>query len=103
MATMNLIIFLVYEKAFLYIHFHVCAPLKDGFPQYQAATEDVTSDYDFWKAHAITLPTWADAARKVLLVQPTFSAAEQVFSLMKNTVHLVINSITLLKTIWKLH
>ena len=61
--------------------------------------EDVTSDYsplDFWKAHAITLPTWADAARKVLLIQPTSSAAERVFSL-----HLAINSITLLKIIWK--
>ena len=60
--------------------------LKNEFLQYIAAAENVSSEYsplDFWKNHETTLPAWAEAAKKVLLVQPSSAAAERIFSLLK--------------------
>ncbi len=37
----------------------------------------------WWKQNAPELPYWADAAQKVLLVQPSSAASERVFSLLK--------------------
>ena len=60
--------------------------MKTEFPNYIAAVEDISAEYsplDFWKHHASSLPSWAKAVQKVLLVQPSSAAAERVFSLLK--------------------
>ena len=62
--------------------------LKEDFPLYVAGAEDVDPSYDplvFWKEHESTLPTWSQAARQVLLVQPSSAASERVFSLLRNS------------------
>ena len=62
--------------------------LKQELPLYQAAAQDVDPSLDpliFWKHHENDLPTWAKAARHVLLVQPSSAASERVFSLLKNS------------------
>ena len=62
--------------------------LKQELPLYQAAAQDVDPSYDplrFWKHHEGNLPTWAKAARHVLLVQPSSAASERVFSLLRNS------------------
>ena len=62
--------------------------LKEEFPQYVAAVEDIDSTHDpllFWKDHEQRLPNWSCAARQVLLVQPSSTASEQIFSLLRNS------------------
>ncbi len=62
--------------------------LKSELPQYIAAVEDLNPSYnalDFWKSHTSSLPAWAAAARKALLVQPSSAASERVFSLLNNS------------------
>ena len=62
--------------------------LKRELPAYTAAAEGIDPDYDvltFWKDHKATLPSWAAAAAKVLLVQPSSAASERVFSLLKQS------------------
>ena len=62
--------------------------LKQELPLYQAAAQDVDPSFDpllFWKCHERDLPTWAKAARHVLLVQPSSAASERVFSLLRNS------------------
>ena len=52
-------------------------------PMYMAASEDVSTEIDliaWWKRHAIELPKWANALKKVLLVQPSSAAAEGFFN-----------------------
>ena len=53
------------------------------------ATEDLSPEIDplrhWWKAHKSALPKWANAIRKVLLLQPSSVAAECVFSLLSNS------------------
>ena len=64
------------------------ANLKLELPQYIAASEDTNPTYsplEFWRNHEISLPTWASAAKKMVLVQPSSAACERVFSLMNNT------------------
>ena len=66
----------------------VLSNLKQEFPQYVAAVEDISSDLDvvlFWKQHANNIPNWKEVAAKLLLLQPSSAAAERVFSLLKNT------------------
>ena len=56
--------------------------LKMEIPMYMAASEDVSTEIDliaWWKRHAVELPKWANAFKKVLLVQPLSAAAERVF------------------------
>ena len=63
-------------------------PALEEFPLFIAAAEDVDSIYDpvlFWKEHENTLPTWSQAARQILLVQPSSAASERVFSLLNNS------------------
>ena len=51
-----------------------------------AASEDVSTEFDLiaWrKKHAIELPKWANAFIKLLLVQPSSTAAERVFSILQ--------------------
>ena len=62
--------------------------LKNEYPQYVAVSKDVSIHYDplqFWKNHSSTLPSWANAAQKVLLLLPSSALAERLFSLLKNT------------------
>lgn len=64
------------------------ANLKLELPQYIAASEDTNPTYsplEFWRNHEISLPAWASAAKKMVLVQPSSAACERVFSLMNNT------------------
>ena len=63
------------------------AQLKTELPNYIAACEDIDPLHNiltFWKNHASSLPHWAMAASKVLVVQPSSAAAERVFSLLKH-------------------
>lgn len=60
--------------------------LKEELPTYIARVADVDKDFDpleWWKLNAPMLPYWSAAAKKILLVQPSSAAAEQVFSLLK--------------------
>jgi len=62
--------------------------LKEEYPLYVAATEDISSACDtltFWKQYASNFPKWKEAAAKVLLLQPSSAAVEHVFSLLKNS------------------
>ena len=62
--------------------------LKEELPTYLAAAESVTCEADpllFWRRHASQLPNWAEAAKMVLLVQPSSAASERVFSLLRNS------------------
>ena len=73
---------------FLFITPSNLTELKEEFPKYIALTEEVSSEYTilyFWKDHAAAIPKWSDAARKILLVQPSSAAAERVFSLLNNS------------------
>ena len=47
------------------------AALKEKFPLYTAAAEDVDPSHDLlllWKQHESTLPYWSQAARDILLI-----------------------------------
>ena len=76
--------------AFVSFHFlssNISALLEE-FPLYIAAAEDVNISYDplqFWKQHENDLPAWSQAARQILLAQPSSAASEQVFSLLRNS------------------
>ena len=64
------------------------AALKEEFPLYTAAAEDVDPSYDpllFWKQHESTFPFWSRTARHILLLQPSSAASEQVFPLLRNS------------------
>ena len=55
-------------------------------PMYMVASEDVSTEIDLiaWcKRPAIELPKWANAFKKVLLVQPSSAAAERVLSILQ--------------------
>ena len=56
--------------------------LKSELPAYLAAAEDVSPDLcplEFWRRHKDSLPSWAAALQKGLLVQPSSAASEWVF------------------------
>lgn len=60
--------------------------LKSELPTYLSKCADTDEDFSvlkWWKQNAPELPYWADAAQKVLLVQPSSAASERVFSLLK--------------------
>ena len=65
--------------------------LKRELPSYLAKIEaidnDDSSDVDclkFWKSSESTLPQWAAAVKKILIVQPSSAAVERVFSMLNN-------------------
>ena len=69
--------------------------LKMEIPMYMAASEYVSTEIDLiaWrKRHAIELPKWSNAFKKVLLVQPSSAAAERFFQfykdLLRNSSHI---------------
>ena len=60
--------------------------LKMEIPLYMAACEDVSAEIDliaWWKRHAFELPKWANAFKKVLLVQPLSDTAERFISILQ--------------------
>ena len=73
-------------STFSFITEPVLLNLRKEFPLYVAAVEDISSELDtilFWKQYANNIPTWKEAAAKVILLQPSSAAAERVFSLLK--------------------
>ena len=65
----------------------ILAQLKEEYPLYAAAAEDVSTDCEivtFWNLYAYSIPVWKENAAKVLLLQPSSAAAERVFSILKN-------------------
>lgn len=59
--------------------------LKEELPAYIAKCSDVSpeiSAVEWWKINCHGLPTWSNAAKQVLLLQPSSAAAERVFSLL---------------------
>ena len=75
-------------SAFSFITEPVLLNLKQEFPLYVAAVEDISGDLDailFWKQYANNIPTWKETTAKVLLLQPSSAAAERVFSILKNS------------------
>jgi len=57
------------------------AQLKEEYPQYTAAAEDLSPDCEI----GICLPTTFLYGRRMLLLQPSSAAAERVFSILKNS------------------
>ena len=75
-------------SAFSFITEPVLLNLKQEFPLYVAAVEDISGDLDailFWKQYANNIPTWKETTAKVLLLQPSSAATERVFSILKNS------------------
>ena len=63
----------------------VVTNLKAELPDYIARAADTSADFpvlDWWKQNGSALPSWAGAAKKILLLQPS-AAAERVFSILK--------------------
>ena len=61
--------------------------LKAELPQYLALATDINPQVDpvdWWQRKSANLPHWSNAASQVLLVQPSSTAAEWVFSLLNN-------------------
>ena len=66
----------------------VITSLKEELPAYLARSTDVNNPPDiaqWWKNNELQLPNWSAAAKKALLVQPSSTAAERVFSLLNNS------------------
>ena len=65
---------------------HNIQSLKSELPQYLTKTADVSEQFDpleWWKLNADELPNWSSAAHKLLVLQPSSSDSERVFSLLK--------------------
>ncbi len=39
--------------------------------------------FDYWRDNNAPLPKWSEAAKKIMLIQPSSAAAEHVVSLLK--------------------
>ena len=62
--------------------------LKAELPQYLARATGIsqqTESVDWWQRNFPDLPHWSDAARQVLLVQPSSATAERVLSLLNSS------------------
>ena len=77
--------------SFLFFNQEEITALKRELPNYlgkiAAIANDDSSDVDclkFWKNSESTLPQWAAAAKKILVVQPSSAAVERVFSMLNN-------------------
>ena len=67
---------------------HVVAGLTAELPDYLARAADTSpsiSCLEWWKLNASALPNWSEAAKRVLLLQPSSAAAERVFSLLNSS------------------
>ena len=75
-------------RAFPFVDSECVVALQAELPTYLALAADVSSDINplkWWKDHHEELPKWSSAALKVFLVQPSSTAVERVFSLLKNS------------------
>ena len=62
--------------------------LKRELPAYVAKAADISETTDtlaWWRKYRTELPNWSSAVCKVVLVQPSSTAAEQVFSLLTSS------------------
>ena len=62
--------------------------LKTELPKYIAASHNVASTVDrkeWWKRNSDILPSWSNACKSVLLIQPSSAAAERCFSILSNS------------------
>lgn len=62
--------------------------LKSELSAYLARAADTDQQFDIlerWKHNASDLPNYWSAAAKILLIQPSSTALERVFSLLKNS------------------
>ena len=67
---------------------HVVAGLTAELPDYLVRAADTSPNFsplEWWKQNASALPNWSEAARKILLLQPSSAAAERVFSLLNSS------------------
>ena len=63
--------------------------LVEELPNYLAMAggaliETEEGKVQWWATHAVALPNWSAAVKKILLVQPSSALAERVFSLLQN-------------------
>ena len=66
----------------------VVESLKAELPSYLASAADTSDEVlplEWWKRNASTLPNWSNAAKNVILMQPSSASAERVFSLLNNS------------------
>ena len=64
--------------------------LKMEIPMYMAAGEDVSTEINpiaWWRRHAIELPKWVHAFKKVLLVQPSEGIFQFYKDLLRNRIN----------------
>ena len=62
--------------------------LSSELPLYSARAEGVSSTtcpLKWWQSNAEALPNWSRLAKKIVLLQPSSSSVERVFSLLKST------------------
>ena len=62
--------------------------LPSELPLYSARVEGVSSTtcpLKWWQSNAEALPNWSRLAKKIVLLQPSSSSVERVFSLLKST------------------
>ena len=67
---------------------NIVSSLKAELPDYLARAADTRADIpplEWWKRNAVALPNWSEAAKKILLLQPSSAAAERVFSLLNSS------------------
>ena len=60
--------------------------LKEELPTYLARVNSLHEEFDtldWWKRNTSVLPNWSAIAKKVILIQPSFAAAERAFSILK--------------------
>ena len=75
-------------SVFPFLDHNTLGGLKTELPHYMAAVEDISPTYsplEVWKRHALSLPSWAVAAQKVLLLHPSSAASERVFSFLNSS------------------
>ena len=74
--------------AFDFIDSEFILKLKGELPMYLAAVEDIAPAVninDWWKGHAGELPAWTAAYGLLLLIQPSSTTAERVFSVLQSS------------------
>ena len=73
-------------QAFSFLrHNSVLSDLKVELPTYRAKVADVSDEIDpveWWSRASPELTNWSKVARQILLVQPSSTSAERVFSLL---------------------
>ena len=75
-------------KSFPFLSHQLIEEMKCELPAYLSLAEDVSADVNvtsWWKDHEQDIPSWGEASKLMLLVQPSSAAAERVFSLLENS------------------